>query len=91
MMPNEFWNSTYRDVKTYVEACAKFRKEERKDTIVICEAMANKIIGALSWSRPKNKSLIKDVFRELFREELDTNKPQSYEEQIRNLRSRKGK
>lgn len=91
MMPNEFWNSTYRDIKTYVEACAKFRKEEKKDAIVIYEAMANKIIGALSWSRPKNKSLIKDIFKDLFKEELDNNKPQSIEEQVRILRSMKGK
>ena len=91
MTPSEFWNSTYRDIKAFVDGNAKMQKENKKNTIVMYEAMANKIIGALSWSKPKNKSLIKDIFRELFKEELNSNKPQSIEEQVRILRSMKGK
>lgn len=91
MMPSEFWNCTYKEVKTYVEARSKMKREENKNNIVVYEAMANKIIGALSWSRPKNKSLIKDIFKDLFKDELDTNKPQTPEEQIKILRSMKGK
>lgn len=91
MTPKEFWNSTYRDIKAFVDGNMKMQQEDKKNTIVMYEAMANKIIGALSWSRPKNKSLIKDIFRDLFKEELDNNKPQSIEEQVRILRSMKGK
>ena len=91
MTPKEFWNSTYRDIKSFVDGNMKMQQEDKKNTIVMYEAMANKIIGALSWSRPKNKSLIKDIFRDLFKEELDNNKPQSIEEQVRILRSMKGK
>lgn len=91
MTPKEFWNSTYRDIKAFVDGNMKMQQEDKKNIIVMYEAMANKIIGALSWSRPKNKSLIKDIFRDLFKEELDNNKPQSIEEQVRILRSMKGK
>lgn len=73
----------------YVEAQIKAKKTENKNLISIYEGMANKIIGAMSWKNPKNRSLIKDVFKELFEDEIEKEKIQSPEEQIRILRSMK--
>lgn len=89
MMPSEFWGSTYKELKTFVKANQERDKLKKKDIILIAEEFGNKIIRAMTWKNPKNKSLIRDVFKDLFEEELSTNKEQSISEQIRNLRSRK--
>lgn len=91
MKPNEFWNATYREAKMFVESRALYLKNRNKEIITIADAFGNKIIKALSWKNPKNRSLIKDVFKDMFSEELEPNKIQTPEEQIRILRSMKGK
>lgn len=76
-------------MRMYVEAQKKSKKSDIKNIIAVYEGMANKIIGALSWKNPKNKSLIRDIFKDLFDKELEQEKTQSIEEQIRILRSMK--
>lgn len=88
MMPSEFWNSTYRELIVFVKANQEARKNRNKDLIVLAEGFGNKIIKAMSWKNPKNKSLIYDIFKALFEEETKA-KVQTPEEQIRILRSMK--
>ena len=91
--PNEFYELTYKDAVEYVNQNVLRTTEEHKRNIQLYEAFGNKIIGALQFSSKKNKniSLIKDVYDELFKEELEAhnknNQIQSVEEQIKNLRS----
>lgn len=89
MMPSEFWGSTYKELKIFVKANQERDKIKKKDIILIAEEFGDKLIKGMAWKNPKNKSLVRDVFKELFEDELNTNKEQSISEQIRNLRSRK--
>lgn len=86
MKPDEFWNSTYRDLKVFVEFQNKLEREKTKEQILIAEALGNKLIFAFT-KKPKRFSLIRDAFPDLFEEELKP-KQQTIEEQVRNLRSR---
>ncbi len=90
MKPHEFWNCTYRELVEYVNSNTLQSEEEYKKQIYLFEEFGNKIISAVASKRAKKVDLISDVFRELFKEELENkDKPQTIEEQIRNLRSRK--
>ncbi len=86
MKPNEFWNCTYREAKLFCDSNSLQRDLELKDKIILLEQYGNKIISAFNFKRPKNQSLIKDVFKNLFEEELKP-KVQPVEEQIRNMRN----
>lgn len=86
MKPNEFWNCTYEEALLYVNSNTLQRETEKKDNIVLLEQYGNKIIEAFSWKKPKNRSLIKDIFKELFEEELNSHNEMSVEEMIRNAR-----
>lgn len=88
MKPNEFWNCTYRELFLYVKSNSLQREKQYKKEIILTDAFGNKIIKAFDSKRPKSINLVTDVFSELFKEELNTDKPQSIEEQIKNLRSR---
>lgn len=89
MKPHEFWECTYRELFEYVKANTNRREEDYKKEIILMDAYGNKLLTALATKHPKNISLVSNVFKELFKEELDKENPQSIEEQIRNLRSRK--
>lgn len=71
MKPHEFWDSTYREVKLYVESRSSQIELEFKNKIMLVENLGNKINNAsLSSKKPKNINLIKDVYKDLFEEEL---------------------
>lgn len=71
MKPHEFWNSTYREVKLYVESQSSQLELEIKNNIILAENLGNKLISASMVSRkPKNINLIKDVYSDFFKEEL---------------------
>lgn len=90
MKPYEFWNCTYKEAYIYAEARKQKEIADYKKEIILFDSFGNKIIGAICSRHPKNKNLITDIFKDLFEEELQpSEKPQSIEEQIRNLRSRK--
>lgn len=90
MLPSEFWNSTYKQLYKYVSARKKQEEEEFKRSIVLADALGNKIIDVIGRKKPKNISLVKNTFVHLFEKELEpTNHQQTPEEQIRILRSMK--
>lgn len=69
--PQEFWDSTYRDMKLYVESRATQYETEFKNKVMLAENLGNKLISASMTARkPKNINLIKDVYKDLFEEEL---------------------
>lgn len=86
MKPNEFWNCTYEEALLYVNSNTLQRETEKKDNIVLLEQYGNKIIEAFNWKKPKNRNLIKDIFKELFEEELNSQNNMSVEEMQRNMR-----
>ena len=88
MKPNEFWNCTYRELVTYVNSNVLQSEERFKQEIVLVDALGNKLIEAFGSKHPKNTSLVKDVFKNLFEEELKPHQ-QTIEEQIEILRSMK--
>ena len=89
MKPHEFWNCTYKEASKYVKANSLQREKDLKQEIVLFDALGEKIINAIARKKPKKISLVQETFKGLFKEELDKDKPQSIEEQVRNLRSRK--
>lgn len=69
--PQEFWNSTYREIKLYVESQSSQLELNIKNNIMLAENLGNKIISAsMTAKKPKNINLIKDVYCDLFEEEL---------------------
>lgn len=86
MTPQEFYNCTYKDLLDYVEYNFLQKERELKNQINLLEMVSDKIISATKWKKPKYISLIKDVFKDLFKEELE-NKPQTTEEQLDIIRS----
>lgn len=71
MKPHEFWDSTYREVKLFVESRSLQLEQEYKNDIQLVENLGNKLIGAgMTSKNPKNVNLIKEVYKDLFKEEL---------------------
>jgi len=89
MKPYEFWNSTYREIFTFVNSNSLQREEEYKQEIILFDALGEKLLGVLATRHPRNVSLVRNTFKELFKEELNPSKGQTIEEQIRILRSMK--
>lgn len=88
MKPNEFYNCTYKEAKEFVEYNSLQRKNELKNNIQLLEGMADKIISATKWNKPKYISLVKNIFKDLFEEFKEgNNQNQSLQDQIRILRS----
>ena len=91
MKPTEFLNSTYKECLLYVNSRIEKETNTLKAQIVLFDSLGEKLIGALASRHPKNKSLVKEYYSELFEEELNPNKPQSIEEQLRILRAMRKK
>jgi len=87
MKPTEFLDSTYRECLLYVNSCIEKETNLLKAQIVLFDSLGEKLVCALGSKHPKNKSLVKDYYSNLFEEELNPNKSQSIEEQLRNLRA----
>ncbi len=86
MKPNEFWDCTYRELVEYVNANVLQSEIKIKNNIQLLDELGNKLICAFGSKHPKNLSLVKDVFKDLFEEELEPHH-QTIEEQIEILRS----
>ena len=86
MKPNEFWNCTYQELKLFCDSNFLQKERDLKEKIILLEQFGNKLINAFNFKKPKNRSLVKDVFKELFEEDLRPD-IQSTEEQIRNMRN----
>lgn len=71
MKPHEFWDSTYRDVKLYVESRSSQIEFELKSQIKLADELGDKLNNfSMICKKPKNISLIEDVYKELFEKEL---------------------
>lgn len=71
MKPHEFWDSTYREVALYVESRSLQYEQDIKARILLAENLGNKMIGSgMTAKNPKNINLVKDIYPELFKEEL---------------------
>lgn len=86
MKPSEFWNSTYREVNIYTQACLAKKLDDFKEEIKLQEAVTDKLIlaDAMSNKHPKIFPLQKQ-FEKLFLEDKEE-KIQSTEEIIRRMR-----
>ena len=71
MKPHEFWDSTYREVKLYVESRSFQYEQDKKSQILLAENLGNKLIGSgMTAKKPKNINLVKEIYPELFEKEL---------------------
>lgn len=71
MKPHEFWDSTYREVALYVESCSLQYEQEVKTRIQLAENLGNKLISSgMTAKNPKNVNLVKEIYKDLFKEEL---------------------
>lgn len=72
MKPREFWDSTYDEVKLYVESRSFQCEFEIKQQVQLINNLGNKLIGAgMTAKNPKNIDLVKGVYKDLFAEELE--------------------
>lgn len=72
MKPHEFWDSTYEEAKLYVESRSFQCEFEIKQQVQLMNNLGDKLIGAgLTSKNPKNVDLIKEVYKDLFKEELE--------------------
>lgn len=69
MKPYEFWNSTYREINGYVQTHLIKIKDDLKREINLQEAITNKLIRADSMSKKPKIILIRDSYKDLFKEE----------------------
>ena len=86
MKPNEFWNSTYRQINIFTQSNLCKTIDQFKQEIQLQEAVTNKLIlaDAMSNKRPKIIPLHK-TFKNLFPEDTQ-NVEQSTEEITKRMR-----
>lgn len=86
MKPNEFWNSTYREINLYTQSNLYHRIDDIKQEIRLQEAVTDKVImaDAMSNRKPKIISLYK-TFEKLFPENKE-DEMQSPEKIARRMR-----
>lgn len=86
MKPDEFWNSTYREINLYTQANLCYVMDKFKQEITLQEAVTDKEImaDAMSNRRPKIIPLQK-TFKNLFKQ--DEQKTQSPEEIAKRMRA----
>ncbi len=85
MKPNEFWNSTYREINIYTQANLCHIIDEFKQEIKLQEAATDKLIMADAMSNRKPKIIpLQKTFEKLFPENEE--KIQSPEEIAKRMR-----
>ena len=84
MKPNEFWNSTYREINIFTQSNLCRTIDEFKQEIQLQEAVTDKLImaDAMSNKRPKIKSLFK-TFEKLFPKQEKFQSPADITKRIR--------
>lgn len=85
MKPEEFWNSTYREINIFTQVRLTKIMDELRQEIQVQEEVTNKLImaDAISNRRPKIISLL-TIFQKIFPEK--ENESQSNEEITRRMR-----
>lgn len=72
MKPHEFWDSTYEETKLYVESRSFQLEFEIKQQVQLLNNLGNKLISAgMTAKNPKNTDLVRDIYKDLFKEELE--------------------
>ncbi len=69
MKPQEFWNSTYREINIYIQTHLIKIVDDLKREINLQEAVTNKLIRADSMSKRPKIVPIRDSYKDLFKEE----------------------
>ena len=86
MKPNEFWNSTYREINTYTQVNLCHIIDNFKQEIQLQEAITNKLIMADAMSNRNPKIIpLQKTFERLFQENKEEN-PKSPEEIAKRMR-----
>lgn len=88
MKPNEFWNSEYRQINSYLQINMIKILDDFKMQITLQEAVTDKLIKADSMSKRPKVIPLRKMFSKLFKEEPKI-KIQSTQEQIARLRKLK--
>ena len=85
MKPEEFWNSTYREINVFTQVRLVRIMDELRQEMKVQEEVTNKLImaDAMSNRKPKITSLLK-IFEKLFPKK--ENEVQSSEEIARRMR-----
>lgn len=85
MKPEEFWNSTYREINIFMQVRLTKIMDELRQEIQVQEEVTNKLImaDAMSNRRPKIISLL-TIFQKIFPKK--ENESQSNEEITRRMR-----
>lgn len=72
MKPNEFWNSTYREINIYAQSNTCRLLDDMKREIQVQEAVSDKLIQADAMSNKHPKIVpIRKTFNNLFPEEKE--------------------
>ena len=88
MKPDEFWNSEYRQINSYLQINMIKMLDDFKTQITLQEAVTDKLIKADSMSKSPKVIPLRKMFAKLFKEEPKIHY-QSPEEQIARLRKLK--
>lgn len=88
MKPDEFWNSEYRQINSYLQTNMVKILDDFKMQITLQEAVTDKLIKADSMNKRPKVIPLRKMFAKLFKEEPKI-KIQSPEEQIKRLRNLK--
>jgi hypothetical protein len=88
MKPEEFWNSEYRQIDSYLQINMIKILDDFKMQITLQEAVTDKLIKADSMSKRPKIIPLRKMFSKIFKEEPKM-KIQSPEEQIARLRKLK--
>lgn len=87
MKPEEFWNSTYREINMFTQANLYRILDEFKQQIQLQEAVTNKLIMADSMSNRRPKIIpLQKTFEKLFPEkEEDIQSPEEIARKMREM------
>ena len=88
MKPDEFWNSEYRQINSYLQTNMIKMLDDFKMQVTLQEAVTDKLIKADSMSKRAKVIRLRKIFNKLFKEEPKI-RIQSPEEQIARLRKLK--
>lgn len=87
MKPQEFWNSTYKEINNFTQANLSRKLDDFRQEIRLQEAVTDKLImaDAMSTRHPKINSL-QQTFKKIFpKEEIKIQSPQEITRKMREL------
>lgn len=72
MKPSEFGNCSYREASLFANSYMKEKENNFKNQIILLEKVTDKMIKANAFTKnAKYTSLVKDCYKELFKDEID--------------------